>query len=428
MESSRRVLAGVLIAVVSIFVVVSLVALIVLRATQATHVTRAAHTPTVPSAKSPCTQPIWVAGDDTTTMRSVIALSQHNAWAVGAQGRNAAIMRWNGQSWNSVESPVSATTTSIFNAVAAASADDIWAVGRVDLHPLIVHWNGEAWSRVEAASLNAYSSQFSALAIVATDDVWAVGSALSAPQDGAPQAIAEHWDGHSWRIAPVPSGSVFNAITASVDGALWGLITTTGTAKQVVRWDGQVWRDQPISAKLGLAPNSIDTILADKGGKLWVAGGWEPTGENWPVPLVALWDGTNASRVTTNTPEGRESWFTSLAIGKDGTAWAAGFFRYFSTQPNDYSTHRNIVLVENVGGQVDSSGHYRFPDIYAYPNGLSKVHMDDTFQVTGIAVVPGADTVWIVGGRGVVPDTTLPPIDSNLPVASGGFMLSLAQC
>lgn len=422
MESSRRVPAGVLIVAASILVVVALVALIVPRAMQETHVSRAAQTPTAMSTISPCKQQLTgVAGDDMTTLRSVIALSQQNAWAVGAQGRHAVIVRWNGQNWNPVDIPVNVTTTSTFNAIAAVSAEDMWAVGRADLRPLIAHWNGSVWSQVGATPINAYSSQLSALAVVATNDVWAVGSALSAPQNGVTQAIAEHWDGHSWRTAPVPPGSAFDAITATADGKVWGLITTVGSAKQLVRWDGQAWHEQTMPAIPGLAPNSIQTILADDGRTLWVAGGWEPTGENWPVPFVAHWDGATWSRVSTNAPEARGAWFTSLAIGKDGTAWAAGIFKNFNTKLND-------VLIENVGGQVNSSGYYPYPDLYAYPNTSSNLHKDDSFSVTGIAVVPGADTVWIVGGRGAVPDTTVPPIDSNLPVASGGFTLSFAQC
>ena len=275
MESSRRVPAGVLIVAASIVVVVALVALIVPRARQGTHVTRAAQTPTAVSTISPCTRQLtWVAGDDMTTLRSVIALSQQNAWAVGAQGRHAVIMRWNGQNWNAVNMPVNVTTTSTFNAIGAVSAEDIWAVGRAELRPLTAHWNGSVWSQVGAAPINAYSSQLSALAVVATNDVWAVGSTLSAPHNGVSHAIAEHWDGHSWRVAPVPSGSAFDAITATADGTVWGLITTVSSARQLVRWNGEVWREQSVSANLGLGRIVYKLSSPTMGGRSgWLAVG-----------------------------------------------------------------------------------------------------------------------------------------------------------
>lgn len=399
MESSPRA-SFVAVAGIVLLVVVAIVALIALRASHAT---------TGTSNSALCKQRLtWAASDSGATMLSVTALSRTNAWAVGVSGKTAAILHWNGNNWRSETLPSFAAASSSLNMVRAVNAQDIWAVGRADLQPLILHWNGNVWSQVDAAPVTAFSSQFSALAIVAADDVWAVGSALDAPNSA--HIIAEHWDGHAWKVAAAPQGTTFDAIAAGATGHVWGIITTNADTGQIVSWNGHTWQ-----ARLAIdasAPGlSLQAIAVGGDGAVWVAGSYFPAGENGAAPIVERWDGTAWSVFPSIQPEARGAWFTNLAVASDGTIWAAGTLR----NPN---TRLMNALLEHLDGNVQHNAMYFYPSIYTDP------HNGNSFGVTSMAVVPGANKVWITGATGSVPNAYQPPIDSNGPVASGGFILS----
>lgn len=403
MDSSRRVPPIVVVVTIAL-VVAAIVALIVLRAQHAT---------TGLTNSALCKQRLtWATSDTGATMISVTALSQTNAWAVGVSGKTAAIMHWDGSGWKSESLPSISAATSALNMVSAVNAQDIWAVGRAGLQPLILHWNGSTWTQVDAAPVAAYSSQISALAAVAANDVWAVGSALTAP-NGATQIIAEHWDGHAWKVASAPPGTTFDAITASATGHVWGIITTNDDTEQIVNWDGRAWQ-----AKLATDATkpvlSLQAIAVDGDGSVWVSGSYfaaDETGGSSAVPIVERWDGVSWLVIPSSQPEARGAWLTNLVVASDGTVWAAGTSRNISTRLDN-------AMLEHLDGNPQHNALYLYPSFYSDP------HHNDAFEVTGMAVIPGSNAIWVTGGMGSVPNTSLPPIDSNGPVASGGFILA----
>ena len=357
----------------------------------------------------------WVTTDTTASLRAVVALSAKDAWVVGASGTVAMAMRWNGSQWSNVatSAPIGAPTA--LEAIAAVNARDIWAVGTAGQRPLILHWNGAAWSQVQPAPLKAYSSQLSALAVVASNDVWAVGNAVQT-QNGTPSIIAERWDGQSWKTAPAPAASAFSSLTAypgPTDAAVWGLVATPAGDEQLVRWDGRAWQELPMPDP-GAKGLNLAAIAAGPSGAVWAAGSYysADTASPWAVPIVEHWNGTAWSRVPTSEAESRGAWLTSLAVGSDGTLWAAGSLR----NPNTRLMNAFMEHVTDPKGTTSAFGLY--PSIYTDP------HRADSFGVLGIAAVPGANAAWVVGTTGSPPNSSLPPIDSNLPVASGAFMLS----
>ncbi len=400
MESSRRVPPIVVVVTIAL-VVAAIVALIALRAQRAT---------TGVTNSALCKQRLtWVTSDTGATMLSVAALSQTNAWAVGVRGRNAAIMHWDGSGWKSEPVPSIAADSSALNTMSVINAQDIWAVGRANLQPLILHWNGATWTYVDASPVVAYSSQFSALAAVAANDVWAVGSALTAPS-GTTHIIAEHWDGHVWKVASAPQGATFDAITASATGHVWGIITTNDDTGQIIYWDGHTWLAKP-TVDLSAPGLTLRTIAVGGEGVVWVAGSYFPAGANWAVPIVERWDGKSWSVVPSSQPEARGAWLTNLAVASDG--------KFGRREPPETSVPDWITRCwEHLDGNSQHNALYLYPSFYSDP------HNGAAFGVTGMAVIPGSNAVWVTGGMGSVPNTSLPPIDSNGPVASGGFILS----
>lgn len=353
----------------------------------------------------------FVMADAGASLFSVAAASPQEAWAVGVRGTQATILHWDGQRWAATALPALGATSSSLTAVAVLGPGDAWAVGRADLGPLILHWDGTAWARVVAAPDGAYSGLLSALVIGGgPTDIWALGSVMQT-RSSTPHTLAEHWDGRAWRMARTPPGRTIISATSGprVSGAGPAIIVATASVntQYLARWDGQAWRQIPAPAGMDL-----QAVATGADGALWAAGSYWPQGANWAAPILERWDGSVWSPAEVSQPEARGAWLTSLAIGSDGSVWAAGMLR----NPNTRLNNAFVAHVDEQGKAKSTGGGY-YPAVYTDP------HRGDAFVVTSVAAMPGADEAWLVGTTGSAPDPSLPPIDSNLPAASGAFVL-----
>jgi hypothetical protein len=113
------------------------------------------------------------------------------------------ILHWDGGNWKRVRVPLPAFRLTPFTLhdVVALSPHNAWAVGVVGLRrshrTLVLHWNGEAWERVRSANP---SSKFQDLSGVAARyaRVWAVGTYYDA--DARRQrTLVERWNGERFR-------------------------------------------------------------------------------------------------------------------------------------------------------------------------------------------------------------------------------------
>jgi hypothetical protein len=115
---------------------------------------------------------------------------------------------WNGRRWRTVRVSLGAATAGRLDGLAASSAVNAWAVGSAYTaggaagQPLTEHWNGHRWTRVPAPGVAdwAYSSLLGVV-VRSADEAWAVGEA---EKPGPVGPFIEHWDGHRWRLMPVP--------------------------------------------------------------------------------------------------------------------------------------------------------------------------------------------------------------------------------
>jgi hypothetical protein len=115
---------------------------------------------------------------------AVVALSPTNVWAVGSRSgehpdQKEAIAHWDGTSWSFVPSvdPFAANHgSSLFTGIAAVSANNIWAVGEGAGGSFTERWNGTSWNLLNTPS------GVGLLAVTALNDgtVVAVGDACSA--------------------------------------------------------------------------------------------------------------------------------------------------------------------------------------------------------------------------------------------------------
>jgi hypothetical protein len=172
----------------------------------------------VPSPNPAYTNPPGVRRYD--DLRSVVAVSPHNVWAVGDYFRSrhghhayqSLILHWNGASWKQVASPNPGGwhATKLFG-VTAVGPRNVWAVGEyhnghgADL-PLVLHWSGSSWKVVPAPVGDPYSSDEALHAVAPSGgtDIWAAGYyETDACNDIVVLPLLEHWDGTSWTQKPL---------------------------------------------------------------------------------------------------------------------------------------------------------------------------------------------------------------------------------
>jgi hypothetical protein len=142
-------------------------------------------------------------------LNSVALVSATDGWAVGYYCHyngdysityDSVTMRWNGSSWNEVDTP----TEWSLNSVAMVSATDGWAVGG---RGVILHWNGSAWSLASSPT----SCILRSVSMVSADDGWAVGGNSSSEYCSQPSVIL-HWNGNTWSETVSPVSETLNSV------------------------------------------------------------------------------------------------------------------------------------------------------------------------------------------------------------------------
>lgn len=177
----------------------------------------------------------------------IVAVSPDDIWFFGEQagtfpngGQSTAAlaMHWDGSSFSIVTTPFPGIGTPGFGleAGSALSTDEIWAVGGgSDGDPLggktyIIRWNGSSWQKIDSPAPGTFNRLYDVIAI-ASDDVWVVGDYFVAGQTYFPFFL--HWDGSSFTQVTSPGGSR-GLLAFSSDN-----IYCVGGG--IVRWDGSSW-------------------------------------------------------------------------------------------------------------------------------------------------------------------------------------------
>jgi len=144
------------------------------------------------------------------------ALSASDIWAVGGDGwaQSAAVMRWNGTSWNTVKLPAlhlpAGEVLGELNQVSAVAPDNVWVAadlqsGKIEnLYSavLLLHWNGRTWQQVTVPR-GLISGQF--FGVDMTQDGSGGLWLTSVPWNGAKEAVLHYTDGQ-WQRAAAPAG------------------------------------------------------------------------------------------------------------------------------------------------------------------------------------------------------------------------------
>lgn len=217
---------------------------------------------------------------------AVDGTSSRDIWAVGydldAELRHRMlVLHWNGARWRVVPTPsVGEDLESTLVGVEALSPTDVWAVGTATAWPFIgqtftVHWDGQGWSRVDSPnpSTEGLGSSLLDVAASSADDIWAVGDY---DPSGAfeMQPLAEHWDGVSWSVVPIPAlseSAILSGLGVAAADDVWA-VGNQGLGTLIAHWDGRSWTLVP-GVDPGELASSLTAVAKVPGsGCLWAVG------------------------------------------------------------------------------------------------------------------------------------------------------------
>jgi hypothetical protein len=228
---------------------------------------------------------------------------------------------WNGRRWSWQQVPVPPGSDSAgLNSVSCVSSGFCEAVGSyqsaVGTTLLAARWNGTSWRlQLPPSPAGAQFEAFSAVSCASATfcEAWGGGN------PGAPgPAVAERWNGKSWRMQVVPSSAAMNSVSCVAASFCEAVGSTGGEV-----WDGSHWSAQaiagPASASL-LGVSCVSSTFCEAVG----AG-----------PSAAVWNG--AAWSAQSPPNPARSAFTHLnavSCAAASSCEAAGYFEVGVTADN----------------------------------------------------------------------------------------------
>jgi hypothetical protein len=260
------------------------------------------------------------AGATSITLSGVSCSSRMACTTVGSFANPATIEvtfaeAWNGTSWRiqSTRNPLSGASRGALNGVSCTSATACTAVGSYTntsgtQTALAEGWDGTSW-RIQPTPDpgGAGSSALNGVSCASPTACIAVGSYTTSP--GNVQALAEAWDGTSWTIqdtpnlAPQDRGTWLDAVSCSSGTACtavggWSAYHVSGFVADF--WDGTTWTIQstPSSTFPGGELNGVSCTSATA----CTAVGELSSAVGLPAPVADTWDGTSWTLQNTPTP------------------------------------------------------------------------------------------------------------------------------
>jgi hypothetical protein len=251
----------------------------------------------------------WLYGVSCTSATACTAVGA----VAGGQGTQPLAERWNGAGWQ-VQASAGGTFGSL-SGVSCSSARSCVAVGpfggRNGTATLAEAWHGQAW-RVQATPNPAGSvgSQLLSVSCSSPGACTAVGA--YSPDSGETLALAERWNGTSWRLqaAPNPAGTIAEQL-AGVSCPSAGACTAAGnygvlgtqTLTLAVAWAGTSWRVQATPTPTGADGTELSAVSCSSPAAC-TAVGWFSNGVGDIVAVAERWDGRRWRLQDTASPAG----------------------------------------------------------------------------------------------------------------------------
>lgn len=191
--------------------------------------------------------------------------------------------------WTAVSSSQPGPT---LNGMDAVSATDIWAVGQgTDYLAHAQHWNGSSWTVVPVPSVpGSFLSALQDVSAVSATDVWAVGD------DNGGTPLIVHWNGAVWSRVPTPALTGFSAlwsVSAVSANDVWAVGSTNSGKTLTLRWNGSSWNvvPSPNPSTNKIPYNYLYAVHAVSSQDVWAVGKFARRGK-YPETLILRWDGS----------------------------------------------------------------------------------------------------------------------------------------
>ena len=278
----------------------------------------------------------------------IAASSPVDIWAVGTaenfltSSGKTLIEHYDGVSWQRVPSPNSASAGNALRSVVAISPTNAWAVGYKQntnsaVLNLILHWDGFSWSEVASPNPNSSSShanQLFGITAISANNIIAVGQTGNSP-------LSLRWDGFSWNVITVPlysgsSSAIFYSVAAASNTDIWAVGKSTGFFSNnegihIERFDGVAWQSNGCINQTSTTASGLDlgnfsyliSVSASSPSNVWMVG------QTAGSPLTLHYDGSSlvvvpAATVATDSYNIAEAVatspfsFTAFLVGEQG--------------------------------------------------------------------------------------------------------------
>jgi hypothetical protein len=260
-------------------------------------------------------------------LEGIHGLAANDLWAVGAQrkvngggflGPQMFAMRWNGSSWSTVPTPVTADGNSYAYDVEVVAPNDVWIVGlwwtpnqfgSGNFRAMAMHWNGSQFTvhPTPAPFVGTPGFELEAIDAISSDDIWAVGGG----SDGDPCALPYilHWDGSTWTYTPAPiatsSTRLYDVVAIASNDVYAVGSTTLSYQPLLLHWDGVAWTQVANSS----GSHALEAYASDR---VYVGGS-----------KLGFGSGTSFATVET-FPSVQSPVITALDAATDCGTWAVG--------------------------------------------------------------------------------------------------------
>lgn len=308
-----------------------------------------------------------------------VAIAPDDVWLVGGTVTTTvqtAARHWNGSAWVNVPTPNPSAVYDTLVGVSASSSNDVWAVGTYgsggwDREPLAEHWDGSSWTVVPVPRLpwtQPGTESLSAVSVINAHDVWALGETVDPLL-----AFLLHWDGSTWSTEGMRDGQYFG-LSAASDHDVW-----TTTEGHPSKWDGSRWTDKFLDAY-------VITAAAVAPDDVWFAGN-----VGWSHSMRDSFGHFNGTGWTTSAPDapGHANEIRSLSAVSSDDVWASGqatkdkfqigqVFHWDGTSSSWSPVLRRTHLGGNVSGVVGVGAHeaWAWGDPNGYDSSVNVIHWD----------------------------------------------------
>jgi hypothetical protein len=232
---------------------------------------------------------------------------------------------WNGSSWTAVtmanpSDPSPTADAYDLSGVSCTSAKFCMAVGGVEgdieLHTLAEVWDGTSWKVTSAPAAGA-EPYLSSVSCLTADDCVTAGSYIVSGGSDASAALAEQWNGASWKR--ILHSSTHNTGLNSISCPSARLCFAGGSLLSgLEQWNGSTWKlvGRGVVSSRDISCTSTTNCLA-------IGCSWASTCLNLGPQNSFAWNGTRWDRVTNNGAK-RQNLLYSLSCVSATSCTAVG--------------------------------------------------------------------------------------------------------